>query len=109
MTWTVLFLTCPCFPHHPSKQGELVVTHAGDWRYLLTVPPVLPEQKFWVGLAGAAVNDWVREQGMDKARAALHALSTPVPKTPRHHGKVRKYCGNLVSRIFAFFSSLARR
>jgi len=33
----------------------LIVKHVISGRHLLTVPPILPEKEYWVGVAGAAV------------------------------------------------------
>jgi len=94
----------------PDHKGALIVTHSDSGRVLLTVPPIVPARDHWVGVAGAAINDWVREHGKDKAHEMLKALSTPVvADAPHNQGSVRRYCGKLWSRISAFFSSLARR
>jgi len=82
----------------PDNPWALVVTHAVSKRRLLIVPPTLPPQKYWVNIAGAAVNDWVREQGVDKARDLLRELATPLP-APRRQGRVRKYFTRLVRSI----------
>jgi len=85
----------------PSQDahGRLVIAHAISGRRLMLVPPVLPRPDDWTGIACAALNDWVREHGKDRALAMLRALAEPMP-LPRHQGRVRAYLAKLWARLF---------